>query len=80
MKNIERLGRQITVERAQRGCFDKKMFQTRNQARDWAIVGAKKYGNSALEPYRCHLCGHWHLTKLPKNAQGAARARNWKAS
>ncbi|MGE0349825.1 hypothetical protein [Hydrogenophaga sp.] len=77
-RGMERLGRDISIERAKRGCFQKKMFKTRNQARDWAIVGQKKHGNAATEPYRCHLCGHWHLTKLPKNAQGKARARNWK--
>ncbi len=77
-RGIERLGRDISIERAKRGCFEKKMFHTKNQARDWAIVGQKKHGNAATEPYRCHLCGHWHLTKLPKDAQGKARARNWK--
>lgn len=78
-KGIERLGRDITMERAQRGCFGKKPFDSRNAARDWSKVGVKMFGNAATEPYHCHVCGRWHLTKLDKQGQSVARAKNWKA-
>lgn len=77
---FERIGRDIPVERAVRGCFDKKVFKSRNEARDWAAGSKKRFGDASLgtQPYRCHICGNWHLTKLPKDAQAQARAKDWK--
>lgn len=76
--HFDRMGRSITVERAQRDCFDKKVFEGRNQARDWAARAQKRHDNPDQQPYRCHVCGKWHLTKLPKEAQAGARAKDWK--
>ncbi len=77
---FERVGRDIPVERAVRGCFDKKVFDSRNAARDWAAGSKKRFGEASRgnEPYRCHVCGKWHLTSLSKEAQAKARAKDWK--
>lgn len=79
-KGFERVGRSISVERAVRGCFEKKVFDSRNHARDWAARSLKRHGGDTrgTEPYRCHVCGKWHLTSLPKAAQAQARAKDWK--
>jgi len=81
-KGFERVGRSIPVERAMRGCFDKKVFDSKNQERDWAAGSKKRFGEASrgTEPYHCHVCGKWHLTKLSKQGQSAARARNWKGA
>lgn len=64
MAHIERLGRSITPARAQRMCFDKRQFPTKNEARDFSQRGARKYGNCAQEPYKCGLCGKFHLATV----------------
>lgn len=79
-QGFQRVGREIPVARAINGCFEKKPFESRNAARDWAARGRKKYGNTASEPYRCHICGLWHLTSLPKTKQAKARARDWEGA
>jgi hypothetical protein len=76
-KGLERVGRDIQPDRAARGCFDKKTFDSRNQARDHAIRGEKLNGNQPQEPYRCHICGLWHLTSLDKQGRAKARRRDW---
>lgn len=64
---IERVGRDIAPERAERGCFKKRVFDTRNEARDWQIRNMKRHpDNKPAHPYRCGVCGHWHLTTQPK--------------
>lgn len=64
---IERIGRTVTVEFAQRSCLDKVRYPSRNAARDRAARLRTKYPNSQpLRPYRCTLCGDFHLTsKIP---------------
>lgn len=76
-QGVERLGRNIPTDRAVRGCFDKKTFENRNRARDHAKRGEKLKGNSPQEPYRCHICGEWHLTTLDKQGRAKARQRDW---
>lgn len=56
----ERIGVTVSLFFAKRSCLDKKRFTSRNRARDWAARGNKKYAR-AQEPYRCTLCGGWHL-------------------
>lgn len=63
-KGMDRLGRSITPARAQRMCLEKRQFHTRNQARDFSLRGEKKYGRSEQEPYRCGLCGKFHLATV----------------
>lgn len=75
---LDRVGRQIPVERAIRGCFDKKTFESRNKARDWSKRKQKKFPDTATEAYKCHVCGMWHLTSLNKKNQRIARAKDWK--
>ena len=76
---IERLGRNFTPETAHRMCMDKRVFGSRNEARDFAIKGKKLYENNAkLTPYRCRLCGEWHLTSLSKEQGARSRKRNWR--
>ena len=75
---IDRVGREIPLDRAQRGCFEKKEFESRNHARDYAARKSKEFPATAKNPYHCHVCGKWHLTKLTKDAQAVARSRNWK--
>lgn len=77
-EGFERVGREIPVDRAVSGCFEKKTFDSRNEARDWSARKAKKYPSTARNPYHCHICGLWHLTSLPKTKQAKARARDWK--
>lgn len=79
-EGFERVGREIPVDRAVSGCFEKKPFDSRNQARDWAARGTKLYGHAASEPYKCHICGRYHLTSLDKTKQAKARARDWKGA
>ena len=68
MKNqpFDKLGVAISVSKARKMCFNKKSFDTRNDARDYGRRGLKKYGNAATIPYKCPLCGHFHLTTRPK--------------
>ena len=76
-QGIERLGRNFTPETAHRMCMNKKVFDSRNKARDFAIRGKKLYWNSSTTPYKCGLCGGWHLTSLDKEASAKARKRKW---
>lgn len=70
------LGILITVQKAERMCFQKRVFKTKNDARDFAARG-RKMGNASTDPYQCPLCRRWHLTSLDKAASAASRKRNW---
>ncbi|HEX7891456.1 MAG TPA: hypothetical protein VF522_19045 [Ramlibacter sp.] len=63
----DRIGTTVTVEHAKRSCLDKVRYDSRNAARDRAVLLAKKYPNTGKQcPYRCTLCGDFHLTtKIP---------------
>lgn len=77
-EGFERVGRQISTERAVRGCFDKRTYDTKNQARDHGKRAEKTHNNPPMEPYKCHVCGLWHLTSLRKEQQAQARRKDWK--
>lgn len=64
---FDRIGHSVSVEHAKRSCLDKVRYDSRNQARDRSVFLAKKYpGGKPQRPYRCTLCGDWHLTtKVP---------------
>ena len=64
---FDRIGHTVTVEHAKRSCLDKVRYDSRNAARDRARFLAKKYPDSGkLRPYRCTICGDFHLTtKIP---------------
>lgn len=65
---FERIGRTVTVETAQKGCFGKVRYESRNIARDRATKLKKKYPDSPRQrPYRCTLCGGVHLTSQIPN-------------
>jgi hypothetical protein len=77
-KGMERLGREISAQTAKKMCFQKLRFQTKNDARDFAIRGAKDHGrDKPLSPYRCALCGLFHLTSLNKTSSAIARKLKW---
>jgi hypothetical protein len=74
---FERIGRTVTVETAQRGCFGKVRYDSRNAARDKNTKYRKKFpGTPPQRPYRCGLCGGFHLTTQVPNG---LRDRNGKA-
>lgn len=64
---FERIGRTVTVEAAQKACFGKVRYDSRNAARDKATKYRKRYPEAPPQrPYRCTLCGDFHLTtKVP---------------
>lgn len=82
MRNREpeyrQLGRGVSVERAVRGCLGKRRFDSRNAARDGATTQRKLHPEFLpLHPYRCSICGGFHLTTKPKRkgkAQGKDKA------
>lgn len=77
-KRLQRQGRNISPATAQRACFQKKPFKSRNSARDFdARLGKTLPDRIPQTPYRCQVCGKWHLTSLTKEASAASRRRNW---
>lgn len=77
-KRIQRLGKDFTAATAQRQCFQKKLFHSRNAARDFnARMEATLQDHKPQTPYRCQICGEWHLTSLTKEASAFSRRRNW---
>lgn len=65
---FDRIGHTVTVEQAKRSCLDKVGYPSRNAARDRARFLSKKYPDSQLQrPYRCTLCGGFHLTTKTPN-------------
>lgn len=63
----ERIGRSVTVGQAKRKCLDKIRYSSRNKARDTAARKANTHPDwQALSPYRCTICGGWHLTTSQK--------------
>ena len=76
-QGMERLGRNITPKTAQRMCLDKRKFDSKNEARDFAKRG-QKWGNHSATPYKCPLCSVWHLTSLSKEDSAMARKRVWR--
>lgn len=45
-----------------RACNRKMRYETKGQAKQGARTSRAQHG-SILEPYRCPVCGLWHLTK-----------------
>lgn len=68
---LEGLGRTITPREARRKCWDKLVFGARTAARD-AAKKAERRG-IYLSPYRCQLCGEWHLTSMTDREVEAMR-------
>jgi hypothetical protein len=65
---IERIGRTVTLQAAQRSCLDKKRYASRNHARDAAAKNQKLFGPTAARFwYACTLCAGWHLTSKGPN-------------
>lgn len=63
---MELLGREISPELGKRMCLDKKQFYTRNEARDFASRGFRQLDHTHQKPYKCRLCGYFHLTTVSK--------------
>lgn len=77
-KRIQRLGKDFTAATAQRSCFEKKPFDSRLAARDFNARLAKAIPlRNPQTPYRCQVCGLWHLTSLDKQASVESRRRNF---
>lgn len=72
-KGMDKLGVVIALPQAQKMCLTKKRFLTKNEARDWGIHIAKKHGCALQHPYRCELCGKYHVSGLPKEEKPAMR-------
>lgn len=71
---FERIGRSVTVGQAKRKCLDKIRYTSRNKARDTAARKANAHPEWAtLSPYRCTLCGGWHLTTSQHRANPMPR-------
>lgn len=64
LRRADMIGRQFTVQRAQRMCMDKRQFASRNEARDFGKRGDKRYHSGEMGVYRCPLCKKFHLTTL----------------
>lgn len=65
---FDRIGHTVTVETAKKGCFDKRTYDNRNIARDASRKIARNRPEwPPLRPYRCTLCGNFHLTSQVPN-------------
>lgn len=72
---IDRIGRDVSVAQARRGCFEKVRYGTKNAARDVAA----KMQNSHPEwrparPYKCALCSGFHLTTTVSKGKDLKRS------
>lgn len=72
-KGMEKLGVEIALPQAQRMCLEKKRFDSKNQARDWGINIAKKFGCALQHAYRCELCKKYHVSQIPNHEKPAMR-------
>jgi hypothetical protein len=74
---MDRIGRDITPERARRSCLDKVRYDSRNEARDRAVFLLKKYQNSRpMKPYRCALCSGFHLASIKTKGKDPGKTRD----
>lgn len=73
--NYQRIGKTITGQDADRMCLKKRQFDNRNEARDFAIRGQKKYDNAPMTAYKCAICGKWHNSQLNNTEGNMARRR-----
>lgn len=48
-------------ERLERACRQKRWFDSEAEARAVALMDRTRFGERR-RPYRCELCGGWHLT------------------
>lgn len=77
-KRIQRLGKDFTAEAAKRSCFEKRRFDSSNAARDFNARLSKAIPlRNPQTPYKCQVCGKWHLTSLDKQASAESRRRNF---
>ncbi len=60
-------------EIVRRKCREKVTFYTRKLAKSEAKIRMKHAGAPKLRPYRCDICGMWHLTR-----QSAGKARAYR--
>lgn len=72
---FERVGHDIAAYNAQRMCFDKKCYPSRNKARDAAARRSKLTDGQVYSSYHCRICHDYHLTSIPKQFFDAARTR-----
>lgn len=73
-----KLGKEIPVQRAEKQCFQKKPFDAKNKARDWGLHMQKTYGGELQTPYKCPVCGRYHLTS--QSAEVTVAMRDAKAT
>lgn len=62
---INRFIREEQEERRRRACMEKLTWRSRDEALAARAYAAHTYGGSSgsLKPYRCGVCGHWHLAR-----------------
>ena len=71
--HMDRIGHDVTPERAHRSCLDKVRYDSRNEARDRATKLRKKYPDSPRQRvYRCTLCCGFHLTSVRESGKHPA--------
>lgn len=52
----------------ERQCREKRAFTSEAEARSVAAADRAQYGDR-FYPYRCDLCGDWHLTRQPPRSE-----------
>jgi hypothetical protein len=60
----ERIGHTVPLAIAKRSCLDKHQYESRTRARDAASKNTRRNGWLPTRPYRCTLCGKWHLATI----------------
>jgi hypothetical protein len=78
-KGMDKLGLDISAENAKRQCLAKKAFPNKNKARDWSSANSKRYGWAPTTPYKCDLCGKYHLSSILSDEKASMRASKRKA-
>lgn len=69
--HFDRIGHTVSEEVARKSCLDKVRYPSRNRARDRAVLIVKQNPERpALRPYRCTICGDFHLTSNVPNPGG----------
>lgn len=73
---FDRIGREVSLEKAKRSCLDKRRYDSRTDARDKAARQFKSNPEHGIQrPYRCTLCGGYHLTKSQTHGGGMLLTR-----
>jgi hypothetical protein len=50
------------LERRRAACATKQRYDSEAEARSIALMNAAPGRRASTAPYRCDICGYWHLT------------------